>query len=495
MSLNLFFFKNNRWWVFILLVGLISCQQPQLDSYSEQTFARLDGIRNNEIQAILDHFEGLAQSAESITEDEVMVGFFHHANLDDFKGFSLQESQALDTRFVFQYGSFYDVLFVARSGYIFHSIKQEEDHHTNLFSGPLSETDLARTLRENPEASFVDFQPYGPSGEPAAFFIAPVFKDKIAVGWFVLQYGSNELNAMLAGQSGFGHTGEVYLVNKDKLMLSDSRFVNESSILSVYSNTEPVHLAFRESSGHTFSSDYRGIDVFSSYGVLNFKGTTWALMVEVDCDEVINEYYLENHSELAGEIAAFANKFSREQTSEKKIHQTCQSDDRVDISEIKRISSGEVCWTPGVGPCTSLIGFYPDRFGYMMHLGPTDAAYIDNPLTRIFLGTRKTNLVKNLIQRIGRFDVVENELSALKFVIVATHTNSLDGILKTLLGRGISLSQICFIYNPNADYANVSFNQGNDEIIVEWFNLTSRKTTRLLVTDGIPDIASYIDLD
>ena len=477
----------------LLLMGTVSCGVSSGGNGSKEVFSRLEVILANEKENILNHFSGLAEAAADISQDEVMLKFFQLAQAANENGLSQIETQTLDTHFVYNYGSFYDVLFVSHEGFVFHSIKQEDDHQTNLFSGPLSSTALAEKLKADPQTAFVDFQPYGPSGEPAAFFISRVNLEQKDVGWFILQYGSNEMNAMLSGHSKFGRTGEVYLVNGNHLMLSDSRFVNESSILKVFVDTEPVRTALDTGCGNSISTDYRGIDVYSSFDTVDFMGVQWVLLAEVDADEILNEFYLENSSELMQEIASEAASFSMAQSQNGGLEQPLRPAARVDINELKRVSAGELCWTPGVGPCTALIAYYPQKFGYLLHFGPTDDTYSDDALTKIFLGSRRTNLVKNLMERITRFDVVESDLGSLRFVIVATHTNSLKGTLDILLKKGIALSQICFVHNPEANYSNASFNQSNDQILVEWVDLIPELHTRLLVSDKVPNIATFLN--
>lgn len=66
----------------------------------------------------------------------------------------------------------------------------------------------------------------------------------------------------------------------------------------------------------------------------------------------------------------------------------------------------------------------------------------------------------------------------IRFVLVATHTNSLVGVLGSLLSQGFDLSQIKFIYQPNAAYANIRFEQGIDSVSGEWVALGQSASLR-----------------
>ncbi len=483
--------------VLLGLVSILACNNSDEIEFVTDPFAHLDSFRDREKQAIEKHFRGLKQAADSIGEDELMQEFFLRLlarNDQEASGNGLgpAEVQILDSHFVQQFGSFYDALFIESGGYVFHSIKHESDHHSNLFLGSLSKSSLAQELRKNSQVEFVDFEPYGPSGESAAFFVSPVVFQGKNIGWFVLQYGSNELNAMLSNQEHFGRTGEIYLVNQNRMMLSDSRFINKSSVLLQTVDTEPVRQAFAMGTGHLTALDYRGVEVYSSFDTLSIMGPTWAILMEIDADEIQSNFYLADSSNLNDQISTktAADGFSHGLTENELFE--LASEDRVDINELRRASGGSI-WTAGVGPCTALVVFYPKTFGYMLHVGPTDDAYNESPFTRIFLGTRRTDLVSDLMQRVTRFDIVGNDISKLRFVVVASHINSIEGILSTLLDRGVMLSQIKFVHDPASDYANVQYNQENDEVLVNWVKLSPEPSVWSVKSSQLTNIGGLLE--
>ncbi len=485
--------------ILLVLVLIGSCLQQGTDNPKQTTFARLDEIRDQEKESISKHFQSLAQTAGNIVHDQLMLESFHRLqssgpSSQENRSLDPGQSHTLDSHFVHSYGSFYDLLFVEKGGFVFHSIKQESDYHTQLFSGPLSQTRLASQLAAEPGIKFVDFEKYGPSGEAAAFFVEQVMVAGQIQGWFILQYGSNELNAMLANREKLGGTGEVYLVNHDRLMLSDSRFVNDSTVLELANFTAPVKSAFESGPGHAIARDYRDVQVFSSFDTLDFFHVTWAIIVEIDVDEVASSFFLENLTDLSAELVRQAGEDCQAHQTEGNLSGPLPTSSRVDVNEFRRVNNGEICWSPGVGPCTAVIAYYPERFGYLLHLGPTDDVYTGDPLTRIVLGTRRTDLLNDLQNRIARFDLVDSEMGRMKYVVVATHTNSLEGILESLLDRGVGLSQIQFAHDPDADYANVRFNQANDEVLVQWVNLDSAGPTRITNTKGLPNLSAAIDI-
>lgn len=80
-------------------------------------------------------------------------------------------------------------------------------------------------------------------------------------------------------------TIEVYLVNKNSLMLTESRFVRDS-VLRQKVDTLPVRMCLGETREMTgFYRDYRGVEVAGAS--MCFPSLKWTLLVEVARDEVL----------------------------------------------------------------------------------------------------------------------------------------------------------------------------------------------------------------
>ena len=83
------------------------------------------------------------------------------------------------------------------------------------------------------ESKLEDFAPYLPSYESAASFIAtPVFDGKEKIGVLLFQMPVGEINALMGQRAGLGESGETYLVGADRMMRSQSRFAEESTLLT-----------------------------------------------------------------------------------------------------------------------------------------------------------------------------------------------------------------------------------------------------------------------
>lgn len=77
-------------------------------------------------------------------------------------------------------------------------------------------------------------------------------------------------------------TGEVYLVGEDRLMRSNSRFDETTSILDKKVDTDGVRRAFEGESGIDTVDDYRGTLALSAFAPVSFEGVNWAILAEID---------------------------------------------------------------------------------------------------------------------------------------------------------------------------------------------------------------------
>lgn len=90
---------------------------------------------------------------------------------------------------------------------------------------------------------------------------------------------------ILLHREGLGDSGESYLVDSTKKLVSPSRFISRSEQDKIIANTIPVDLALRKTKGQGIHKDYRGIWVFSSYSNIDILGKRMALLSEIDFEE------------------------------------------------------------------------------------------------------------------------------------------------------------------------------------------------------------------
>jgi methyl-accepting chemotaxis protein len=171
---------------------------------------------------------------------------------------------------------YYDIFLVdPDTGHIVYTVFKELDYTTSLLTGPYKDTNFARAFRRAAEADdpdFValeDFEPYGPSYEAAASFIAsPIYDGDEKVGVLIFQMPVDEINSIMMASAGLGESGETFLFGPDKRMRSHSRHVADgepTTMLNQEVDNASVTSALEGGSDITVVDGWRGNEVFSAY--------------------------------------------------------------------------------------------------------------------------------------------------------------------------------------------------------------------------------------
>ncbi|MBE9540024.1 MAG: cache domain-containing protein [Proteobacteria bacterium] len=204
---------------------------------------------------------------------------------------------------------YYDVFLIGSDGDVFYTVEKESDFGSNLSTGQWRDSGLARAykraLQSRAGAVYIsDMQPYGPSDNAPAMFIARALRDASgeAMGVIAFQLPTAKILEIMAYMEGMGETGETYLVGQDKLMRSNSRFSEQVSVLTQTVDTLAVTRALEGESGVGFITDYRGMEVMSAYTSLAVGRSVWAVVAEFDRQEIIDSAAAERPS-LSGALA------------------------------------------------------------------------------------------------------------------------------------------------------------------------------------------------
>ena len=221
---------------------------------------------------------------------------------------------------------YYDIFLVDPvSGGIVYSVFKELDFSTSLTDGPYAKTNLGRVFREVNDSNdpnyvkLVDYEPYPPSYEDAASFIAsPIFDGTEKVGVLIFQMPIDKINMVMTSNNdwmnvGLGESGETYLIGDDFTMRNQSRFIiedkenyfeqlkkiganqgllniikaKESTILLQKVKTKGTKAAISGETNIEIFPDYRNVLVLSAYAPLDIKDVRWAIMSEIDEEEAL----------------------------------------------------------------------------------------------------------------------------------------------------------------------------------------------------------------
>ncbi len=199
--------------------------------------------------------------------------------------------------YVNEYG-YYDLFIISHEGDVVYTAAKESDLGKNLSTGILAGSPLAKAFEKGKKGfALTDFAWYDISSEPAAFVSGPV-KDINGnqIGVLAYQISINSINKIMQERSGMGKTGETYLVGPDKLMRSDSYLdPDEHSVAASFAgtiekngvNTTAVKESLAGRSDTKLITDYNGNKVYSAYAPVTFGEVTWALLAEINQDEIM----------------------------------------------------------------------------------------------------------------------------------------------------------------------------------------------------------------
>ena len=342
------------------------------------TFLKLEKIRK-EKKAKVTHYldQQKARGVQTCQNNEIKDYFRKLHYLYKSRGYSGIDyaliEHSINKLFVTELDKFYDILFIDSEGDVFFTVKKEDDFLGNIHEERFNGVSLYEKMRKIKirETEFVDYEYYSVSDEPASFFISPVFDKNKIQGYIVLQLPINDINSILTDRCNLGRTGEVYLVNYKQMMVTQSRFIDNNTILTKEIDTEAVRNALEENRGNKIIEDYRDKRVFSSYEKFDYEGTEWIIIAEMDEDEIITEIYLGREKELFSKATDYlAGYFYQNDTQKmfapgRKQKKNCI---KVDFKEFQKSKNGHLLYTEGVATCTAMTISYPGKFGYLYNL-------------------------------------------------------------------------------------------------------------------------------
>lgn len=134
--------------------------------------------------------------------------------------------------------------------------------------------------------------------KPIVYMSVAIFEEGVNIGAVAVEIDANFIFSILTDYKNWGNTGETYLVNKDNLMISPSRF-KENTILRQIVDTENSKNCniIRERGDENLIEDYLGhksTSIYLSYRGVNTIGThsyikemDWCLISEFDETEIM----------------------------------------------------------------------------------------------------------------------------------------------------------------------------------------------------------------
>ncbi|MCP4695674.1 MAG: methyl-accepting chemotaxis protein [Gammaproteobacteria bacterium] len=287
-----------------LLVAVRDIKAGQIEAYfkERQGDVKILSANPTAIAAMRAFDEAVEAAAKEQGMDEIrMMQQYRSLYLDkpdlsdarDGSAYSALHAQYHDMFREYQkeYG-YYDIFLVEpHSGNIIYSVFKEADFGTSLRSGPYAESNIGDVFKKTVNAGnrnftkLEDFAHYEPSKGAASFIASPIFNGTKRIGVLIFQMPIDQINAIMRERSGMGDTGETFLTGADKLMRSDSRFSEESTIFKQRVDTITANKALNGESGVERTPDYRKNPVLSAYKPLKIGDVRWVILAEIDESE------------------------------------------------------------------------------------------------------------------------------------------------------------------------------------------------------------------
>ncbi len=205
---------------------------------------------------------------------------------------------------------YYNFFFIDYDGNVIFSVRDENVLGQNVFSGDLRTSLLSETARKSLETGktlFSDLEVFNPSYDKiSGFFVKPVQNDNgKTIGLLTLQITSEGLNDMILQETGYGETGQAFLVGDDMILRSAKRFGEKSEVLKEKISNKKT-LQWRDYMLHkddiaylnskelqdekvsTYDSDGNGnyvLGIYRSIKELEPLGVNWILLEEIEHSE------------------------------------------------------------------------------------------------------------------------------------------------------------------------------------------------------------------
>jgi hypothetical protein len=289
---------------FPLFVGLNILEDKSLDKRLKNII--FEAIENGSSEGVYDWVEPDGESGEKfivvkknlikISEDYSLLvastGYF--SEFKTIKDINLNLNKSL---FEFINNFEYDnLILISEFGNAVYMVNQNEHLGTNI--NDWREYDFSEIFKKiNETKETIIFGPFIENRDDNSLkigIIGSVYDGKKFLGYILLIKQMNSLNSIVENFEGLKETGDVYLVDNSRLLISNPRFKNFDLLVQEV-NTESSNICIKHLQGEGFDENFEG--AHKIYGYLNYYGdlvfgthfpifkTQWCLIVEVDDSE------------------------------------------------------------------------------------------------------------------------------------------------------------------------------------------------------------------
>ncbi|MFP4225547.1 MAG: methyl-accepting chemotaxis protein [Desulfobacterales bacterium] len=188
-----------------------------------------------------------------------------------------------------------NIFLLSKTGELMHQAQAPAEKEAAVEAAPMTRlAAISKEIRKTETPFLTDITNYQSGASPGLFMAAPIYADTGGLeAILVFLIDADRINAITSDKTGMGNTGETYLVGRDQRMRSESRFLQDKSILSEKIQTAAVKQALDKKAGTRQIRDYRDVEVLAAYDTLDLPkrmGTdfNWAIISQMDAAEAFS---------------------------------------------------------------------------------------------------------------------------------------------------------------------------------------------------------------
>jgi len=293
---KLFFYSMVFCFTGVVLVGAYSYFTAR-EALIQRTYQQLISLKEEKKTRIEAFFTERERDIKFLSTHDNVLGLFNtFSESDNFKKLEKQSLALLNKQLVgyLSDANLYASLSMGLPNSSLHSFKLSSSGKITAYhSSTLQNTlllDLYQRAIRSKKVVLRDLTKSSLVNDYTSVIASPVYNsDSTLRGVIFLEISDNAINRIMAEQisgKGLGQTGEVYLVGRDNLLRSSSRFL-EKSVLTVSYKSPLVTNAQNGQSGVEKTIDYRKQKVLSAYGPVTLADFGWIIVAEMDYREAI----------------------------------------------------------------------------------------------------------------------------------------------------------------------------------------------------------------
>lgn len=251
----------------ILAIGILAYQNSRA-SLEKEIINKLSAVADNKTYILKSWFNDHLADAGKLANDEVLKDLLspsfrvvYPALAAKTEAERSQRVKSLITVLQETNPFYVDVLIADNEGRIVSSSSKA------LLQERKSLSEIGLTELDKNEAFHVSKVFFSRIAQLHVLIIASPVHDNNAniVGHAILEIELRPIHRLLEERSGLGETGEVVLIDRDRRMLTQSRFSDESTVLKTVLGSHAVQQGLEGKKGDAFFRDYRRVSVLGAY--------------------------------------------------------------------------------------------------------------------------------------------------------------------------------------------------------------------------------------